>query len=84
MTDNEATESKPKCGCGKSLHMPYCDSSHDRSPEEYEAWKLDVAAESKPKCGCGKSLHMPFCDSSHDRSPEEYEAWKLEVAVESK
>jgi CDGSH-type Zn-finger protein len=60
--------------------LPYCDNSHDRSPEEYEAWKLEVAA--KPKCGCGKSLHMPYCDNSHDRSPEEYEAWKLEVAKE--
>lgn len=49
MTDKVATESKPKCGCGKSLHMPYCDGSHGRSPEEYEAWKLEVATENKEK-----------------------------------
>jgi CDGSH-type Zn-finger protein len=49
MTDKTEAESKPKCGCGKSLHMPYCDGSHGRSPEEYEAWKLEVAAENQEK-----------------------------------
>jgi CDGSH-type Zn-finger protein len=49
MSDTEATESTPKCGCGKSLHMPYCDASHGRSPEEYEAWKLEVTKENEDK-----------------------------------
>lgn len=45
MSDN--TTEMPKCGCGKSLHMPYCDGSHGRSPEEYEAWKQEVAEKEK-------------------------------------
>jgi len=43
MSNTEVTDSTPKCGCGKSLSMPYCDSSHGRSPEEYEAWKIATA-----------------------------------------
>ena len=43
MSNTEVTDSTPRCGCGKSLSMPYCDSSHGRSPEEYEAWKIATA-----------------------------------------
>jgi CDGSH-type Zn-finger protein len=44
MTDN-VTEKIPKCGCGKSLHMPYCDGSHGRSVEQYEEWKRQTELE---------------------------------------
>jgi CDGSH-type Zn-finger protein len=46
MTDS-VVESTPKCGCGKSLHMPYCDGSHGRSPEQYEEWKRQTELEKK-------------------------------------
>lgn len=51
MTDKVETESLPKCGCGKSLHMPHCDGSHGRSPEQLEAWKLEVEAKRKAEEG---------------------------------
>lgn len=33
------------CGCGKSLHMPYCDGSHDRSEKQYAEWKRQTELE---------------------------------------
>lgn len=35
----------PTCGCGKSLHMPYCDGSHGRSEEQYADWKRQTELE---------------------------------------
>jgi len=44
--DKVVVESIPKCGCGRSLHMPYCDGSHGRSDAQYEEWKLQTQEES--------------------------------------
>jgi CDGSH-type Zn-finger protein len=43
--ENVVVESIPKCGCGRSLHMPYCDGSHGRSEAQYAEWKLQTAQE---------------------------------------
>jgi CDGSH-type Zn-finger protein len=29
---------QPKCGCGKSLHQPYCDGSHARNEQQMKEW----------------------------------------------
>jgi CDGSH-type Zn-finger protein len=29
---------QPKCGCGKSLHQPYCDGSHARNEQQMREW----------------------------------------------
>ncbi len=33
--ENTAVESPTKCGCGRSLNMPYCDGSHALSEAQY-------------------------------------------------
>ena len=43
--DSVVVESIPKCGCGRSLHMPYCDGSHGRSDAQYAEWKLQTEQE---------------------------------------
>ncbi len=43
--DSVLVESIPKCGCGRSLHMPYCDGSHGRSDAQYAEWKLQTEQE---------------------------------------
>jgi len=45
--ENEVVNTSPKCGCGRSLHMPYCDSSHGRSEKQYAEWKLQTALENQ-------------------------------------
>jgi CDGSH-type Zn-finger protein len=42
---NTAADSLPKCGCGRSLHMPHCDGSHGRSEQQYAQWKLQTELE---------------------------------------
>jgi len=41
----DTIDTTPKCGCGRSLHMPYCDGSHGRSEAQYEEWKRQTALE---------------------------------------
>jgi CDGSH-type Zn-finger protein len=36
---------QPKCGCGKSLHQPYCDGSHARNEQQYKEWQRKVELE---------------------------------------
>jgi CDGSH-type Zn-finger protein len=38
--DREAV--KPQCGCGKSLHQPYCDGSHGRNEQQMKEWRDKV------------------------------------------
>ena len=45
--ENEVVNTSPKCGCGRSLHMPYCDGSHGRSEKQYAEWKLQTALENQ-------------------------------------
>ena len=33
------TDTRPQCGCGKSLHQPYCDGSHARTEQQLREWK---------------------------------------------
>lgn len=51
--ENVVVEPIAKCGCGRSLHMPYCDGSHGRSEEQYEEWKRQTALE-KQKAAADK------------------------------
>lgn len=44
-----AVEPIPKCGCGRSLHMPYCDGSHGRSEEQYQEWQRQTELDSQQK-----------------------------------
>lgn len=39
----------PKCGCGKTMHPPYCDGSHARNDEQYADWKRKVELEAYQK-----------------------------------
>ncbi|CAB4128407.1 Iron sulphur-containing domain, CDGSH-type [uncultured Caudovirales phage] len=32
-------DGRARCGCGKSLHQPYCDGSHARSDQQLKEWK---------------------------------------------
>jgi len=41
----DTIDTTPKCGCGRSLHMPYCDGSHGRSEAQYEEWKRQTELE---------------------------------------
>ena len=43
--ENAAPDNTPKCGRGRSLHMPYCDGSHGRSDKQYAEWKLQTELE---------------------------------------
>ncbi|MGZ8984633.1 MAG: CDGSH iron-sulfur domain-containing protein [Methylotenera sp.] len=46
MSEEEViVQSIPKCGCGRSLHKPYCDGSHGRSEAQYEEWKRQTELE---------------------------------------
>ena len=45
--EKEIVHSAPTCGCGRSLHKPYCDGSHGRSDAQYEEWKVQTALENK-------------------------------------
>jgi CDGSH-type Zn-finger protein len=38
-------DDRPRCGCGKSIHQPYCDGSHARTPEQLKEWrdKIELA-----------------------------------------
>ena len=35
----------PQCGCGKSLHPPYCDGSHGRNEQQYQEWQRKIELE---------------------------------------
>lgn len=37
--DRHSADTRPRCGCGKSLHKPYCDGSHARTEEQMKEWK---------------------------------------------
>lgn len=63
--DNKVTPPSWNCGCGRSLHMPYCDGSHGRSEEQYEEWKRQKQRddqESKITTKANKIVHQPFAD----------------------
>lgn len=42
-------DTRPQCGCGRSLHQPYCDGSHARNQQQLLEWqakcKLDKTKE---------------------------------------
>lgn len=44
-----ADNGRARCGCGKSLHQPYCDGSHARSVDQYEEWKRKIELEAYQK-----------------------------------
>jgi len=35
----------PQCGCGKTMHPPYCDGSHGRTPEQLKEWQDKIELE---------------------------------------
>jgi CDGSH-type Zn-finger protein len=38
-TTEDREAAKPRCGCGKSLHQPYCDGSHGRNEQQMKEWQ---------------------------------------------
>ena len=40
-----AEDGRARCGCGKSLHQPYCDGSHARNEQQMREWKDKVELE---------------------------------------
>ena len=38
-------DGRARCGCGKSLHQPYCDGSHARNDQELKEWADRVELE---------------------------------------
>jgi len=38
-------DGRARCGCGKSLHQPYCDGSHARNDQELKDWADRVELE---------------------------------------
>lgn len=38
-------DGRARCGCGKSLHQPYCDGSHARNEEQMREWRDKVDLE---------------------------------------
>jgi len=40
-----ADDGRARCGCGKSLHQPYCDGSHARNDQEMKEWQDKVELE---------------------------------------
>lgn len=38
-------DGRARCGCGKSLHQPYCDGSHARNDQELKEWADQVELE---------------------------------------
>lgn len=40
-----ADDGRPRCGCGRSLHQPYCDGSHGRTDAEMTEWRNKVELE---------------------------------------
>ena len=36
---------QPTCGCGKSLHKPYCDGSHARNEQQMNEWRDKIELE---------------------------------------
>ena len=44
--DRQAVDNgRARCGCGKSLHQPYCDGSHARNDQEMKEWQDKVELE---------------------------------------
>jgi CDGSH-type Zn-finger protein len=43
----------PKCGCGKTLHPPYCDGSHGRNEQQYKEWQDKIELEKYRKEAMG-------------------------------
>ena len=35
----------PRCGCGKTMHPPYCDGSHARNEQQYKEWRDKIELE---------------------------------------
>ena len=44
-TTEDRLNSQPRCGCGKSLHQPYCDGSHARNEQQMQEWRDKVELE---------------------------------------
>ena len=44
-TEDRMNAAPPQCGCGKSLHQPYCDCSHGRNAQQYQEWKDKIELE---------------------------------------
>jgi CDGSH-type Zn-finger protein len=41
----EVDNSRPRCGCGKSIHQPYCDGSHARTDQQLKEWHDKIELE---------------------------------------
>jgi hypothetical protein len=46
-------DGRARCGCGRSLHQPYCDGSHARNDEELKEWADKVELEKYRKEAMG-------------------------------
>jgi CDGSH-type Zn-finger protein len=46
-------DGRARCGCGKSLHQPYCDGSHARTDKEMLEWADKVELEKYRKEAMG-------------------------------
>lgn len=52
--DRQAVDDgRARCGCGKSLHQPYCDGSHARNAEQMKEWKDKMDLENYRKEAIG-------------------------------
>ena len=41
----------PQCGCGKTMHPPYCDGSHARNDKQYREWQDKITTERQSENG---------------------------------
>ncbi len=41
----QADDGRARCGCGRSLHQPYCDGSHARNEQQMLEWRDRVELE---------------------------------------
>ena len=48
-TEDRMNAAPPQCGCGRSLHKPYCDGSHGRNAQQYQEWKDKIELEQYQK-----------------------------------
>jgi len=54
----------PECGCGKTLHPPYCDGSHARNQQQYKDWILKCEAEQHPKTTNTLEQTLTVCEQT--------------------
>jgi CDGSH-type Zn-finger protein len=52
-TTEDRVNSIPQCGCGKTLHPPYCDGSHGRNEQQYQEWRDKIELENYRKEAMG-------------------------------